>query len=748
MHKALLAGASTLVLLTAGHAVAGSDYSSASHAQIGDTTAVQTASNGGAGVTVAVVDTGVQASNPEISGRVSTLSSCAAVTFKCPSTFTDDNGHGTAVASILGGKFSATAPISMSGVAPNVTIVAEKVLNASGSGYDSDVANGIIKATQAGAKVINLSLTYIPTPTVVSAVNYAAANGVTIVWAGGNSAAVLNGGANTLGFSSAVASHLIFAGSVSSTNRLSSFSNTPGTAGLIINGGGVSYASLWLMAPGENIVAPGIQFGSGAYAYWTGTSMSTPEISGAVALLDATWPVLVRNGATSAVLFKTATILGAASTYGDGLLNLSKAFQPVGTLTVTGVGGAAIPVTTLTGTMISGGALGPLTTIKSQLSNYTSFDSYQRNFLVNLSGLIGTTSTSPNSQIVATPPVNTAAVNSSGGKFMFIGLAPVSFAEGVFGDRGTENLGDRFIGRRTLDPAYLAFAGDDGSFWAVGRGVSSSLAFAQAAWGPDSLAAEQTGDLGVAGALMDLAQGGYSASIGGQTLGRLRIAASWSSSPAPLGSAEASDRNRSDASAAALAVTARLTSRWSLGATVSSLKEDNALLGTTYDGAGPLSFGTRHQSRLVGVSSALDLGGHRAFLAEASLVSSNGAALTSGLIRSVSPVKAMAWGVSFIQGDAFKPGDSLSISVRQPLRVTSGEAQLAVTSVDSQGYPTTVFTPVSLAPSGHETDATVAYAAPVTDRASLKGAVSYRSDANNQAGLNDVALRFGMNLVF
>ena len=40
----------------------------------------------------------------------------------------------------------------MSGVAPNVTIVAEKVLNASGSGYDTDVANGIIKATQAGAR--------------------------------------------------------------------------------------------------------------------------------------------------------------------------------------------------------------------------------------------------------------------------------------------------------------------------------------------------------------------------------------------------------------------------------------------------------------------------------------------------------------------------------------------------------------------------------------------------------------------
>jgi hypothetical protein len=747
MKTVLLAGASALAAMMAGQAFAGSDYSAAWQLQINDTAAVQAAANGGAGITVATIDTGAVASNPEIAGRVSPLSSCAAVTFKCSNGFTDDNGHGTAVASILGGKFSATAPISMSGVAPAVTIVSEKVLNASGSGYDTDVANGIIKAAQAGAKVINLSLTYIPTAAVVSAVNYAVADGAVIVWAGGNSSAPLNGGANSLGFSAAVASHLIFVGSVGSTNKLSSFSNTPGTAGLTIGGATTSYASLWLMAPGENIVAPGIQFGSTAYAYWTGTSMSTPEISGAVALLDAAWPVLIRNGDTTTVLFKTATSLGAASSYGDGLLNLAKAFQPIGTLTVTGVNGASIPVTSITGTMISGGALGPLSSIKSELSNYTAFDVYQRNFSVNLSGLISTASTSANSQGSATPPV-TVTTSTPGGKFMIVGAAPVSFADGAFGARGTQDLNDHLTGGHSADPSYMAFAGDDGSFWAVGQGVASGLAFAQATWGADNLAAEQTGDLGVAGALVNLAQGGYSAAIGGETLGRLRIAAAWSSSPPPIGSAEVTDRNRSDASAAAVAVTARLTSRWSLGATFSSLKEDNALLGTTYDGAGPLTLGLRHQSRLVGVSSAFDLGGQRSILAEASTVASDGASMQSGLIRSVSPTKAVAWGVSFIQGDALKPGDSLSVSVRQPLRVTSGEAQLAVTSVDDQGYSTTTFTPVSLAPSGHETDVTVGYAAPMGQNASFRGAVSMRQDVENEAGLNDVAVRAGMNLVF
>ena len=52
--------------------------------------------------------------------------------------------------------------------------------------------------------------------------------------------------------------------------------------------------------------------------------------------------------------------------------------------------------------MISSGALGALTTVKAQLANYTAFDTYQRNFSVNLSGLIVTASSSSSSQ--APPP--------------------------------------------------------------------------------------------------------------------------------------------------------------------------------------------------------------------------------------------------------------------------------------------------------------------------------------------------------
>jgi len=70
------------------------------------------------------------------------------------------------------------------------------------------------------------------------------------------------------------------------------------------------------------------------------------------------------------------------------------------------------------------------------------------------------------------------------------------------------------------------------------------------------------------------------------------------------------------------------------------------------------------------------------------------------------------------------------------------------TGVDALGFPVTNLTQVSLAPSGRETDTALGYSAPASKWASFRGEVAYRSDADNIAGRNDVALRFGMNLRF
>ena len=704
--------------------------------------------NEGAGVTIALVDTGVSPTNPEIAGRISSLSQCAAVTFTCSNGYDDDEGHGTATASIAAGAYNPSTDL-MSGVAPAATVLSEKVLDASGSGYDTDVANGIIAAADSGANVISLSLTYIPTQAVVDAINYAVDKGIYIVWAAGNSATQINGGQDSTGLDPAALTHLIIVGSVSSNNVLSSFSNTPGTANVVSSNGSLPYSSLWLMAPGENIWAPAIQFG-GDYVYstWTGTSMSTPEVAGAIALLEATWPILKTNGDATQVLFASATNLGPASIYGNGLLNLTAAFSPVGPMSVVTAGDGIVAIAGGGPTVVVlSGALGSMPALTKQLSHYTAFDSFQRNFTINLSGMIAGPSHAPTPTPSFAPPLATSSAAGGYGQVMALGVTQPSFAQGMFGDSAWRP-GESLANDPMPDPAFFSFAGRGGMFVAVGHGVSPGLSFAQAAWGANSLTAQQSDSLGVASSLVNLAQGGDFGSIGGEVLGRFRIAASWTSTPNAAGSAMAGDRDRSDAQAASIALTAKLTPRWSMGMTYSSLHEDNGLLGSSYAGDGLLSFGDHRLSRMLGLSSAFDLGHQRSLLAEVSVAQTDGANGLSGLIGSVSALRSAAWGVSFIQGNAARKGDSLSFSLRQPLRVTSGEAQLAITGVDSLGFPVTTMQPISLAPTGHETDAVVGYSAPVSRYASFRGEVSYRSDADNTQGLNDMAFRFGMHLAF
>jgi subtilisin family serine protease len=713
--------------------------------QIGLNSAIETEAKGGAGITIGMVDTGLVASNPEISGRVSTASSCAAATFSCSNGYTDDNGHGTATASIAAGSYNNND--LMSGVAPSATVLSEKVLNASGVGYDTDVANGIIRAANGGAQVINLSLTYAATSTIVSAINYAASKGAVIVWAGGNSGAVFDA-SNTTGLTTAALSHLMFVGSVNAGNTVSSFSNRPGTAKAVAGNTSTSYASLWLMAPGENIVAPAIEFGSTANAYWTGTSMSAPEVAGAVALLEATWPVLQRNGTTSALLFASATDLGAKgvdSTYGNGLLNLTKAFQPVGALSVFTASGQSIPVGGA-GTLTSG-PLGALSSVQRVLSKYTTFDTFQRNFTANLSGRIHSQSSLANVMAgAAAAPVSVTQMPLPGGGRLMLAASDTSLY-----DEGADNA-SALVGRTTAprDPGafMMSLTNRNGSTVSVGRGLPSTAAFANAMWGEDTIPAYQANELGVSNALMGFTQGGYFASIGTNLGSRARLGVTWSQTPQqPLWAVTTGSAPVQSASAA-VGLTLKLTPHWTAGFTASSLDESNTLLGSSYNPNGLLSLGAKHHSASIGVTSAYDLGGDRGLLFDAVFARIGGGSTSSGLIASTSTMTARAFGVSFVQSDALREGDHITLSIRKPLKVISGTAELAVTNVDDQGYPTTSLVKTSLRPDGDETDVSLGYGAALSHRVNFTAGLTYRSDAYNVRGVDDVNARLSFSVRF
>src|SRR5204863_4513613 len=106
----------------------------------------------GDNVTIAVVDTGVDAQHPDLAGRVLPGASFVPTT----NVVQDDNGHGTMVAGILAATSNNGRGIA--GIAPHARILPVKVLDASGGGNDPDIADGIRWAADHGANVINLSL--------------------------------------------------------------------------------------------------------------------------------------------------------------------------------------------------------------------------------------------------------------------------------------------------------------------------------------------------------------------------------------------------------------------------------------------------------------------------------------------------------------------------------------------------------------------------------------------------------------
>ncbi|MCW2549699.1 MAG: putative subtilase-family protease, partial [Mycobacterium sp.] len=121
----------------------------------------------GAGVTVAVIDTGV-AAVPDLAGQL--LPGYDWITDAAGGT-ADGNGHGTHVAGIIAAV--ANNHVGVAGIAPGAKILPLRVLDSSGGGYSSDVAAGVTYAANHGARVINMSLGGAYDPVLAAAVTYA-----------------------------------------------------------------------------------------------------------------------------------------------------------------------------------------------------------------------------------------------------------------------------------------------------------------------------------------------------------------------------------------------------------------------------------------------------------------------------------------------------------------------------------------------------------------------------------------------
>ncbi len=248
-------------------------------------------------VTIAILDTGIDYSHPEFTGKL-----VPGYDFINDDNIAqDDNGHGTHVAGIAAA--TGNNGMGISGVSWNALILPVKVLNSSGNGTYSDVARGIIWAVDEGADIINLSLGGDkPSQLLEEATTYASDRGVVLVASSGNS------GANHILFPAAI-SQVIAVGAVDIDNNHAGFSNYG--------------PELDLVAPGVNILSTML---NNSYSYKSGTSMSAPMIAGAIALLRSISGVSVYQAVYG--LESSALDLGYPgfdSVYGYGLIQLDAA---------------------------------------------------------------------------------------------------------------------------------------------------------------------------------------------------------------------------------------------------------------------------------------------------------------------------------------------------------------------------------------------------------------------------------------
>jgi hypothetical protein len=187
------------------------------------------------------------------------------------------------------------------------------------------VSKGIDAARLAGARVINLSLENASvSQTLTDAIDRATASGIIVVIAAGNEGAADPTALAAIAQAAVSRNHVIVAGSVNDTDIISTSSNRAGSS-----------IAHYLAAVGEQVRAPDQ---NGAAYLWSGTSFAAPQISGAVALLAQAFPNLTGAQIVD-LLLRTARDAGAAgadTTYGQGVLDLTRAFQPFGSMSMAG----------------------------------------------------------------------------------------------------------------------------------------------------------------------------------------------------------------------------------------------------------------------------------------------------------------------------------------------------------------------------------------------------------------------------
>ncbi|MFG2305554.1 S8 family serine peptidase [Actinacidiphila glaucinigra] len=277
----------------------------------------------GQGVDVAVLDTGIDAAHPDFAGRIAATQS-----FVPDQDVTDRHGHGTHVASTVAGTGAASGGTEK-GVAPGASLHIGKVLDNDGSGQDSWILAGMEWAARdQHAKVVSMSLgggATDGTDPLSEAVNrLSEETGALFVIAAGNS-----GPSPYTVSAPGAADAALTVGAVNGpgkgVDQLAEFSSRGPRVG-------DNAVKPDLTGPGVNVLAARSQYapeGEGAYQTMSGTSMATPHVAGAAALLAAKHPDWTGRQLKDALISTTASTIDRFSPFeaGSGRVDVAAAVK-------------------------------------------------------------------------------------------------------------------------------------------------------------------------------------------------------------------------------------------------------------------------------------------------------------------------------------------------------------------------------------------------------------------------------------
>lgn len=694
----------------------------------------------GEGVTVAVLDTGVNYLHPELFTQIAD----GGFNFYDNNfDYMDYNGHGTLVTGIIAAKKD---DYGIHGVAYNSKVLPIKVRGNEGEFLSLEALNyGLYHAIQNGVTAVNYSSTYATGNgfelndfafQASTAFGYTALGGTIIVGAAGNTAApnpifpallpyvkpenhnkgvysfateaTFDPGSADFSYSKGL---VLAVASTDSNGVISDFSNRCGVA-----------AAWCLAAPGENIIST---FWYDTYIDMKGTSLSAPYVTGAIALLKEMFPGL-SNAQLVEILLSSANksgIYADESIYGQGFLDIEKAVQPQGNLMLVSSDGSASTARFQDSSIQSSSAFG--NSVSKSLSGQTTLaqDRFNRTYKIPLETTAQTTD--PSQDLSLEDKIGFMQRESQRHSIQLSNnLTLTSFlSEGENAALNERNIQYSLWSYNT-GPYTLSFQNGYSSRWDEAEtSIPATQRLRNRLFEPSAL---------------DMAVKGPSFKWDYTTTPQTTLSVNWR---------EGENLHQEDLKANAL------TARWQWKDSTQNkridfmsgqITEEESTLGLTSHGAFALA--PHSQTLFAGVNAAWPLARNTSLLGSFYAGQTTAKGASGSLINAVSTIKHQETTLGIEQRNILNNKDSLSLVLQQPLRVTSGSFTLGAFNAND---PDTGSVRVGLSPKHQEQALHLFYDAPMQ---TLDGhyalQLAVRDNAGHVQGEKSAELLFHAKVTF